>query len=154
MIFGRYESSELSLGKSLPDEWSESVTKILTEAYHEQSESDNCFFDVYGRIFEKEFVVAVSYVKHDQLEASPVTLFVTHDVLENSKKFKKTLEDLVDYVGLVFDDIFGQDDWSEYNANWTENGYKGHEFAYKITRENISLTLQAEEILNKNEVLD
>ena len=154
MSFGRYESSELAEGKDLPEEWAESVTRILTEAYYQQSEDDNSFFDVYGRIFEKEFIVVVSYVKHDQLEASPKTLFVSHDVLENSKTFKKALEDIVDYVGLVFDDIFSQEDWSEYNANWTENDYKGHKFFYKITRENISLTLQAEEILKKNLILD
>ena len=78
---------------------------------------------------------------------APVTLFISHDNLEDSKKFKKSLAALVDFAGIIFDDITGTKDWSDYNSTWTENEYKDSTFSIKITRENISLSLQAEELL-------
>lgn len=147
MQFGRYETKTR---KSIPNEWIEEVTKTLTEVYFEQSEKDNSFFDVYGEIVDKEFVVVVSYLHHDELMASPISVFLSHDVLENSKEFQSALKNLIDLAGEIYDDIFAQDEWQDYNPNWTESKYKNSDFFYKITRENISLTLQSEEILEKD----
>ncbi len=153
MYFGRYPESENNSKSQLPLEWTEEFTRSLTEAYFDQSEKDNCFFDVYGEIYDKEFVVITSYINHKDPHASPISIFISHDVEKNSKEFKKVLNNLVDFVGLVFDDIFSQKSWNDYNLTWTENEYRGSQFHYKITRENISLTIQAEEILKKGEVL-
>ena len=65
MQFGRYPEEETQSKKPLPEEWTEALTKTLTETYFEQSEKDNCFFDVYGEIYNKDFVVVVSYLHHD-----------------------------------------------------------------------------------------
>ncbi|MAX67865.1 MAG: hypothetical protein QF441_07315 [Bacteriovoracaceae bacterium] len=149
MQFGRYHIEETTPRKTLPAEWTEEFTRVLTESYFEQSEKDNSFFHVYGEIYDKEFVVVISYIHHDDQLKSPISLFISHDVVENSKNFKDVLKNLVDLTGLIFDDIFSNADWNNYNSNWTENKYKDNEFHYKITRENISLSLQAEEILKK-----
>lgn len=147
MQFGRYETKSRT---PIPNEWTEDVTKTLTEVYFEQSEKDNRFFDVYGEVGEKEFVVILSYLHHGDQMASPISVFISHDVLPDSKKFQGALKDLMDLAGEIFDDIFAQEDWSDYNANWTENKFRNSTFYYKITRENISLTLQAEELLSKD----
>lgn len=150
MYFGRLEEdSDLKATKTLPNEWLEEFTKTLNEVYHERLKATDRFFDVYGEIYEKEFVVIVSYLHAKEQAISPISLFVSHDNQEDSKKFKKTLKDLVDFCGVVFDDIFATPDWNEFNSNWTENIYKNSTFYYKLTRENISLTLQAEALLNK-----
>lgn len=150
MHLGRYESSDISQGKGLPAEWTEEFVGILTETYAAQSEKDNRFFDVYGQIFDKEFVVIVSYIHHSDQMAAPVSIFISHDTESDSKELSKALKALVDLSGHILDDIFSQEDWNEFVPNWTENTFKGHQFHYKITRENISLTLQAEEILKKD----
>lgn len=147
MQFGRYETTSR---KPIPNEWVEEVTKSLTEVYYEQSEKDNRFFDVYGEIGEKEFVVILSYLHHSEQMASPISVFISHDVLANSKQFQAALKDLLDLAGEIFDDIFAQENWNDYNSNWTENKFRSSTFYYRITRENISLTLQAEEILAKD----
>ena len=149
MQFGRFEVSDQTTRKALPNEWTEELTRVLTETYFKQSEKDNRFFDVYGEIYEKEFVVIISYMHHDDQLASPISVFISHDVVDDSKQFKKVLGNLVDLTGLIFDDIFATSDWSDYNSNWTENSYKSGNFFYKITRENVSLTLQAEEFLRR-----
>lgn len=151
MQLGRFPSSDISTGKSLPAEWTEEFVKLLTETYAKQSEKDNKFFDVYGRIFDEEFVVIVSYMHHGDSLAAPISVFISHETTKGSKELSNALQDLVDLSGHIFDDIFSREDWNEYVPHWTENKFKSSVFHYKITRENISLSLQAEELLRKGE---
>jgi hypothetical protein len=150
MYFGRLEDSGVIEKKALPNEWLEEFTRTLNDVYHDQLEKNDRFFDVYGEIYEKEFVVIVSYMHKSEQLTSPITLFISHDNLEDSKKFKSSLKDLINLTGIIFDDIFAIDEWNDFNANWTENNFKDSVFHYKITRENISLTIQAEALLNKD----
>jgi hypothetical protein len=150
MHFGRFEISEKTVKSPLPHEWTEELIRTLTEAYYVQSEKDNRFFHVHGEIYEKEFVVVVSYIHHDDQMTSPISLFISHDIAKDSKKFKVLLKNLVDLTGEIFDDVFSVEDWSDYTTTWNSNKYKGFEFFYKITRENVSLSIQAEEFLKKN----
>lgn len=150
MQLGRYETSNIAAGKSLPPEWTEEFVGILTETYANQSEKDNRFFDVYGQIYDEEFVVIVSYIHHSDQMAAPISIFISHDTASDSKALSNALKELVDLSGHIFDDIFSKDNWNEYIPSWTENKFKEHTFHYKITRENVSLTLQAEEILKKD----
>ena len=147
-MLGRFEDN--SKGQALPQQWQEEVISVLNEAYHQKSEEDSSFFDVYGSINEKEILVIVSYIhKTDQL-ASPISLFISLDVITDEKQMKKALKNIVDLIGEIFDDIFATTNWNDYCTNWTENKYQGNDFYYKITRENISLTLQANELLSGN----
>lgn len=149
MNLGKYET-ETELGaKELPFEWLEEVTKTFNDAYDDKRKEQERFFEVFGEIYEKEFAVVFSYLHSKDPMASPVSLFISHDHLVDSKKFKKALAALVDFAGIIFDDITSTKDWSEYNLIWTEHEYKGFDFSYKLTRENISLTLQAEELLKE-----
>lgn len=148
MLLGRYETD--TTGQVVPEDWQDNLIQVLNTAYADKISENDRFFDVYGRIFEKEFVVIVSYMDLRDTLAAPISVFLSHDIIENNKQMKAALKDAIDFVGLIFDDIFATSDWNDYNPNWTENKYKEHLFHYKITRENISLTLQAEEILRKN----
>ena len=151
MYLGRHDDSIISSGSSLPQEWIESFIKVLTDTYFEQTEKDNRLFDVYAMTFSSEFVVIISYIHHDDHFAAPVSVFISHDLQPDSSKMKNTLDNIINLAGHIFDDIFSVEQWSEFNPNWTENDFKGDKFFYKITRENIGLTLQAEEILKKGE---
>ena len=150
MDFGRF-TTEQTTGKQLPQEWTDNLMQTLNEAYADEIEAKNSFFDIYGEIYDQEFVVIASLMHQADLGIAPVSVFISHDVLADQKHFRSVLKSLVDLMGLIFDDVFTKPDWSEYNANWTENKFKGNNFFYKITRENVSLTLQAEEILKKGE---
>ena len=79
---------------------------------------------------------------------SPITIFISHDNVESSKEFKSVLKNLVDLSSLIIDDIVSVKEWLDYNSLWIENEFRGSKFYYKTTRENISLTIQAEKILN------
>lgn len=146
MFLGRSESEEgLS---NLPNEWIENVVKVLNEAYSDTLEKENRFFDVYGQMNAEEVVLVISYIHHtDQLE-SPISLFISHDIGKSSKETKKILSNLIDLTGEIFDHIFSEDDWQDYTPNWTENKFRDDLFFYKTTRENISLSFQADQILS------
>lgn len=149
MDLGRYPDSNFETAKSLPSEWVEAFVGLLTQTYFQQTEKDHRFFDVYGQIFEKEFVVIISYIHHDDHLASPISIFISHDVIDD-KKTKQALEKIVNLSGHILDDIFNSEDWSDYVPTWTENDYEGSKFFYKITRENVGLSLQAEELLRRD----
>ncbi|MCT4641123.1 MAG: hypothetical protein N4A33_02425 [Bacteriovoracaceae bacterium] len=149
MNIGRYPTSSLSEGKHIPNEWTELLIKTLNDTYEAKAASDECFFDVYGKTFEEEFILIISYIHKTDYSKSPITLFISHDNLDTSKKFKEAIDSAIDLTGLIFDDIFSNEDWNEYVLNWTQNDFEKNQFFYKITRENISLTIQAEELLKQ-----
>jgi hypothetical protein len=151
MQFGRYEEDDTKIKESLPHEWLEEFTKILNEAYSDVRKKNTRFFDVYGEIYDKDFVVIISYIDNNDPMKAPISLFISHDILEDSKAFKKCLKQLIDFASQVLDDVFAADDWYEYNALWTENQFGDSKFNYKITRENISLTIQANALFEKED---
>lgn len=153
MDFGRYDISRSNTRKLLPQEWTDGLNTTLNEVYAEQLKVRNSFFDVYGELYDKEFVVIASMMHESDATVAPVSIFVSHDVIAEEKKYKKVLQNMVDLIGAIVDDVLASEN-CDYNANWTENEFKGDKFFYKITRENISLTLQAEAILLKGEKLD
>jgi hypothetical protein len=65
MVVGRYNESELSSAKSLPADWIEEFIRVLSHTYADQSNKDNCFFDVHGLLFDEEVVVIISYIHHN-----------------------------------------------------------------------------------------
>ena len=150
MYMGRYIDSQLNNAKELPSEWADALTNILNATYETRSNKDNCFFDVIGKVFEKETILYVSYLNKEDYSASPITLSISFDNINDSKTIKKILDTSVSLTSLIFDDIFSNDDWNDYVLNWTENDIDNYKLFYKITRENMNLTLQAEELLKGN----
>lgn len=149
MLIGRHESSTLDQGKALPQQWTESFVAVLTQNYGEQSDKDESFFDVFGQIYDEEIVVVTSYVHQTDYSVAPISIFLSFDTPKDSNAMSEALKELVDLVGHILEDIFQTKDWNDYTLTWTPNQFKNHTFHYKITRENISLSLQAEEILKK-----
>ena len=148
-MFGRLIESENPT--FLPSEWQENFIRVLTEAYADQADKDGKLFDVQGLIYPKEFVVIVSYMDQNDDYAAPITLFISHDIIEDQKQMKKALQNVSDLVGEIFDDIFATKDWNDYTPDWTENPFRENVFYYKVTRENITLSLQAEQLLKDNQ---
>lgn len=144
MLEGRFEARS---ARDIPTQWIEACVNLLNNAYHKQLEENNRFFDVHGKIHDKEIIVAISYVHHDDHGIAPITLTISHDLETDDKKLKDCLDNLVHLASHIFDDIFQTTDWNGYNTNWTENTYKSNTFFYKITRENLSLTIMANELL-------
>ena len=144
---GTNEHNTLGTGESLEKEWLEGAVASLSAHFAEAAHRDSSFIDVYGERFEDEIVTVFSYVHEDDASRTPKTLFIAHPIVDDVEKMKKLLPTVLDLAATILESVLDDPEWSDFNAQWTENPFKGLDFAYKITRENISLTLQADRIL-------
>jgi hypothetical protein len=146
-MLGRKKNSKLT--KPFPAEWIESFNRILNETYKIETKQSSKYFDVYGQIHEDELLLIVSYLSEKDEYEVPMTLFLSSDRDKemNEDKIKETQKNLIDVVGLFFDEIFSDGDWNEFEPNWQEVTHKNQNYYYKISRENINLTLEATKLL-------
>ena len=136
----------------LPQEWVEALNRLINETYSKECKQNGRYFDVFGQAYPDELLRAVSYLSEKDEYSSPITCFLSceKDHMSSEEKFKATQKNFIDLVGLFFDEIFADDEWSEFEPNWQEVSHKGETYFYKITRENINLTLEADRLLGED----
>ena len=100
--------------------------------------------------FPAEVVLAVSLVNKKDDNAAPVTYHVSTDLNEKIKA-DKVVDNLVDSVGIFFDSYFEDPNWNDFFSKWEETEFKGIKIYYKISRENVGLTLLADQILEESD---
>lgn len=134
-------------GTNLPSTWLESITETLNQTYQSDLELRSKKFEVYGQSFPDELLLIVGLHDKNHDSILPVSYFASLDLLATHDS-QKILNTLVDSVGIFFDHYFSQEDWSDFEPNWQEHKINNIHFFYKFTRENVSLTLRANELLS------
>lgn len=136
-------------GKSVPQDWLEGLARLLNEAYKTECKQNGRYFDVYGQIYQEELLLVVSYLSEQDEYLAPISCFLScgPDQIGDEKKVKETQQNFIDIVGLFFDEIFATDEWDEFEPTWQEVTHKHQTYYYKISRENINLTLEANKLL-------
>lgn len=136
-------------GKSIPLDWIESLSRLLNETYKTECNKNGRYFDVYGQIYPEELLLVVSWLSEKDQFLSPVACFLScePEQMSDEKKVKDTQKNFIDVVGLFFDEIFANEEWDEFEPNWQEVTYKHENYWYKLSRENINLTLEANKLL-------
>lgn len=149
-MLARKKSSKM--GKTLPQDWLESLSRLLNETYKSECKLNGRYFDVYGQVYPEELLLVVSYLSEQDEYLAPVTLFLSSEPeqIQNEEKVKETQKNFIDLVGLFFDEIFADPDWNDFESNWQEVSHKNQNYFYKITRENINATLEANRLLGEN----
>lgn len=139
-------------GKSIPQDWQEGLNRLLNETYEKECKEHKRYFDVYGQIFPEELLVAVSWLSEADEYTAPITCFLSceADQISNEQKVKETQKNFIDVTGLFFDEIFADPEWSEFEPVWQEVTYKNQNYFYKLSRENINLTLEANKLLGED----
>lgn len=147
MILARLASSKESV--VIPPEWTEGLARLLNEAYKKECKQKGRYFDVWGQVFSEELLVIVSYLSEKNEADAPIALFLSCDQsqMTNEQKVKETQANFMDLSGLFFDEIFSQDEWHEFEPTWQEVTHNHQNYFYKISRENINLTLDANKLL-------
>ncbi len=136
-------------GGNIPDEWKAKVAALLNQNFKEHCETQKKSFDVFGKIYVDELVIVVSWLEDSDFNQAPISLFLSADIFEQ-KNTEEALKHLVDISGLFFDEFFSADNWDGYEPNWKETSYKKNDYYYKITRENVALTMEADKLLKEN----
>lgn len=136
-------------GKPLPPEWVESLGRLLNESYKTECKETGRYFDVYGQIYPEEFFLAITYLSEKDEYEMPVTLFLSSgsDQIATKAKVRETQKNFIDLAGLFFDEIFSEDNWEKYEPSWQEVTHHHQIYFYKITRENLVATLEANRLL-------
>lgn len=149
-MLGKNKKSKV--GKVIPLDWSEGLARLLNETYKTECKKQARYFDVYGQIYSDELLVIVSWLSEKDEYMTPITLFLTceADQINSEKKVKETQENYIELIGLFFDEIFGNEDWNEFEPTWQEVTHKHQNYWYKITRENINATIEANKLLGED----
>lgn len=136
-------------GILFPEPWRKKVEDLLYSVYAEKCEAVGKAFQVHGITYPDELFLAVGLVELDHLENAAVTYIVSLDLKEGDKDYEKNIESLVDSMGVFFDTYFADLEWNDYVSNWTDATFQKLNFFYKVSRENIALTIKAEALLNQ-----
>jgi hypothetical protein len=136
-----------------PKEWSENVKQTLLSLYGDKCIKDDRTFEIFTFTYPNELLLIISYTSLDKLVA-PITLFLSSN-LEEKKDPKKAMNVLFDAVGVFFDSFFAtrtseSDVWDEYIYEWQEADFAKQQIFYKVTRENIALSMEAEALLQNH----
>lgn len=139
-------------GKIIPQDWSEGLSRLLNENYKRECKEQARYFDVYGQIYSEELLVIISWLSEKDEFVAPITLFLTceADQMNSVKKVKETQENYVALTGLFFDEIFASEEWNEFEPEWQEVNHNHQKYWFKITRENINATLEADRLLGED----
>lgn len=139
-------------GKFLPTDWTEGLNRLLNETYKNESKQKGRYFDVFGQVYEEELLLMVSYLSEKDEYDSPITLFLSSEGqhISDENKVKNTQKDYMDLVGLFFDEIFADDEWNDFEPDWQEVSHDNQTYFFKISRENINATLEANKLLGED----
>lgn len=139
-----------------PDQWADELKQILLNTYGENCIDSERTFEVYGFSYPTEALMIISYVGLDKFE-TPVTLFLSSDLNEKTD-IKKIMNIMFDASGMFFDDYFakmnaiaGNEDeiFDDYITTWSEAEFSKSNIFYKISRENVGLTIQTNILLGE-----
>lgn len=136
-------------GKPIPQDWAEGVARLLNDSYKGECKQNGRYFDVFGQIYPEELLMVVSYLSEKDESLSPITLFLSceKEQISTPDKVKETQKNFIDVAGLFFDEIFGNEEWNEFEPNWQEVTHHHQNYFYKISRENINATIEADRLL-------
>lgn len=133
-----------------PKKWTVEVKGILEGLYKAQCDKKNLYLEVYAISYPNELVLAVSLLDKNNDLLIPVTYMASTD-LEKKENPEDLLNLLVDSIGFFFENFFaseGSDDESIYSSDWEQSKVKNKEFFYKITRENVGISIMADGLLD------
>jgi hypothetical protein len=142
-----------------PKDWAEGLKQILLNIYGDKCLRDDKTFEVYGFSYPNEVLMIVSYTGLDKFVA-PITLHLSAD-LNDKTKTDAILNDMFDSIGVFFDAFFAKDEggngsngsndeiWDDYILDWEETNFNNQSFFYKVTRENIALSIEADLLLGE-----
>ena len=146
-MLARKKSSKI--GRILPADWAEGVARLLNETYQSECKQNGRYFDVFGQIYPEELLMVVSYLSEKDEYLAPITVFLSAgpEHIANTDKVIETQKNFIDVAGLFFDEIFAVDGWDNFEPNWQEVTHKNQTYFFKISRESLNATIEANKLL-------
>ena len=140
------KNNQEEMGKSLPQSWIDEVHSTLTDVYKNHCITYKKKLEVYGFSYSNELVLIISILDIEDRNKIPVTYTSSVEITAKNQPLQ-LLHSLVDASGIFLDAYFFAPNWDDYCSHWQETTYQTLKFFYKITRENITLSIQASKLL-------
>lgn len=140
-----------SKSQNLTEDFMEDLQDLLDSTYKKELTDFAKKFHLYGKIYKDELLLICGLQDLKNPQSSCVSFFLSADI-KTKKENKKTFSNFVNYIGHFYDSYFGQgpEKWNDYFDEWAPfTDEKSPSIFYKVTRENIMLTLEANKILNE-----
>jgi len=119
---------------------------LLSETFSSDIENSPYQFFVYGEIFTKELLIIVSLINQES-DIDCISCFLSCD--QSLTKNKNDIDQVINFYGKLFEDFIETNfENIEYMPEWTES--PDPRISYRVSRENISLTLKANKLLEQH----
>ena len=136
-------------GTDMPRPWIDKALEVLNSVYITELEKINKKFTIYGVAYPDELLLAIGLLSNNDLDMSTMTLSLSADLENNNEKeMGNLLNNLIDSAGVFFDQFFANPDWNDFDLRWNSFKFKSKTYYYSTSRENIALTLQANQLLS------
>ena len=149
-MFARIEENREEDARNFPQEILEGVTSTLQKDYGNLLIGSEKLKS-YGRFYQSEVVLMASVREREEdrpESSSAVTVFVSMDLTPSfTKKIEENVSFMVEVISLVLDHFFSERQSYEMIPFYQKEMLDGKEFYYKTSRENIELTIKANELL-------
>ena len=132
-------------GVDLPMEWLDELTHAVKSTYGNTLQSNGYEIKTFGELFKGEVCVAFSLSSN----SGCITLIISVD-LDPKKEPKDLLDKAINHSSEFFDLIINSEGEDVFQPNWVKSELTGSDFYFKITREDISLTIEANKLLRSN----
>ena len=133
-------------GLRFPTDWETKVSDLLNLTYESECKAEENFFEVFGLTYPNEVLLVVSF-KSTIPGFTPITYKASADLKDNTDA-NKTMDILVNSIGIFMDKFFAQRDDFSYQSFWEEVDFEKISIWYRASREDFALTLKADELLN------
>lgn len=131
----------------IPNEVLTTITDLINESFGKSFKEKNLTLESYGELYEDEIILVLS-LSTASLE-NTISLFISDDFTQKDD-LKEKINHLVSASSEFFE-IFTNSSEDEilelYSPDWKKTELSKNNFFYKISRENIKLTIEANKIL-------
>ena len=141
--------NEEANGVDLPSEWLEEITSAVNSTYESQLKEQNLILKTYGELHKGEVCLAFCLYSINPEDTSAISLLLSVDLKEKEDP-KSALDKTINQSSEFFDLLLSGQEEELFQPNWVRSDLKEGNFHFKITRENIALTLEANRLLRKS----
>lgn len=140
-------------GIDLSEQLKMSILEIFNETYKNDLQKLDLEMGLFGFFYPKEFILITALGQHSKPEENRTNFFVSipYSLDFKNKEMLETVKKAVEALGLCLDDYFAGPEWNDYFDYWQELEVSKTKVHIKSNRENIKLTLLADQILRASE---
>tara|TARA_B100000886_G_scaffold258771_1_gene183708 strand:+ start:204 stop:650 length:447 start_codon:yes stop_codon:yes gene_type:complete len=128
------------------------INKIINDSFKTNFDSKNIYLETFGELYEDEILLIFSLLDKDDSNSNTISLFIS-DEIDPKTDLEKKVNELINASSEFFELLCSGTDeqLSEmYSPRWQKSTSGNEGFYFKISRENVRLTIEANKILGES----